>query len=934
MPGERHCLQSAAAQLLNMTAETHENTTATIFTPFFRESYKLWRKPSVMSGNFVLFSRLFVGICAAVILIVMCSHAAGASPAVPIIQKTVKYRILRRLSPEQQVPSLAGQLGEEQEVQTPADALLIGNHQSYPVHFTQGSFSYSQNSLDKTRPRVKIIKLQRGGMMRPASSIFTTHSPYKGPGFDESRIPDNSLPQKDENTENMYNSNINWIKYPKKPGSEGGIPMTPLSKVDEDKSARKLNSVFPSQAGRLQSAQLLTQRGLGSDFLETNLLPTVRVQSGAGRMQLKNFFDFTDQFWGGAQSLSNSLSVIKRNPSQEKPTSISKFPQNQNSVSSKEMLEHNNIQSYLFKESPAQIYTVKNVGQKAFRGQRNTANWAPKQSLSGTQEKSRFISNLNHFTRTDPKKEESGAQIGFGRRQVIFYPTPHKAAAPTPGFLHPVSENKNRQNLVSAVHSQDSRKAFGVLQDRVNVTLRELRQECTAGQSVERFHRLDGLTNPERKPEETSGLSSAERTQCTLDKGVDTGFKFSNAYPLSQKYGFGQRRPAATTTTPAKLGMVKMSPPSPVTQVSSTTTVQPFTSMLKSQQPETGASMNRNENRFRPYKGRFGLEGYGSQPLEGAKALPQSADSPVKPKPSFKRLELRSSEVSRPKPIMIYRLYNQRDKEPGSSGDFKMPPKIARADGSISRFTSNKAHILQRFLPSKNRTVGTDSRTSWKYPAWISPIVSSSLYLSSLEQSTDELKPKAADGNKPAAEEVPKFRTLTSRTVRGKRVKLTQTGSRKFLRPIAINSTGNSVIRRLPRVKAVTYEDVLGSASFSSVRSPGRHQDRFPNVTTVRGEGWSSKSDDVKNMSGSPKANVTNEETASVYRKEEADNEVETSDLFFESEGSGNLDLSDVLSTASENGPAGNDLLELDYLRKSTGNVSFKSLSKSHLEQQ
>ncbi|XP_043954242.1 uncharacterized protein LOC122820726 [Gambusia affinis] len=767
----------------------------------FRVSYKPWRELSAMSGSVVLFSRLFVGICAAVILIVMCSHAARASPAEPTIQKTVKYSLVRRLNPEQQLPSLAGQLGKEQEVQTPADALSISNHQFYPVHFTQGSFSYIQNGLNKTRPRVKIIKLQRGGMMRPASGVFTTHSPYKRPGFDESRIPDNSLPQKDEN---MYNSNINWIKYPKKPGSKGGIRLTPLSKGDENKSARKLSSVFPSQTGRLQSAQLLTQRWLGRDFLETNQLPTVRVQSGASRMQLKNVFDFTNQAWGGVQSLSNSLSVIKRNSSQEKPTSISKFPQNQNSISSKEMLGHNNIQSYRFKESPAQIYTVKNVEQKPFRGQRNTANWAQKQS--GTQEKSRFISNLNHFTSTNPNKDESEAQIGFGRRQVIFYPTPHKAAAPAPGFLHPVSEDKNQLNLVSVVHSQGGRKAFGVL-DRVNVTSRELRQEYTAGQSVKRFH-----------------------------------------------------------------------------------------------------------------------------PLEGAKALPQRADSPVKPKPSFKGFELlRSSEVSRPKPIRIYRLYNQRDKEPGSSGDFKMPPKIARADGSISRFASNKAHVLQGFLPSKNQTVGSRSRTNWTYAAWISPIASSS-YLSSLEQSTD--KPKAADGNQPAAEEVPKFRTLTSRTVRGKRVKLTQTGSRKLPRPIAINSTGNSVIRRLSRVKAVTYEDVLGSASFSSVRSPVRHQDRFPNMTTVQGEGWSSKSDDVKNTSGSPKANVTNEETVSVYRKEEADSEVETSDLFFESEGSGNLDLSDVLSTASENGPAGNDLLELDYLRRATGNVSFKSLSKSHLEQQ
>ncbi|KAK5618694.1 hypothetical protein CRENBAI_014001 [Crenichthys baileyi] len=898
-----------------------------------------------MTGSCLFFPRLFVMICAPVLLTIMCSHAVRASPTVPIVQKRVKYSTLRRLYPAQQFPSLAGLLFKESEVQTPADTLSISNHQSHPVPFTQGSFSYSQNSLDKTQPRVRITKVQRSEM-RPASSIFTTHSLYRGQSFDKSRIPKNTLPQKEENTGNLYNSKVNMLKYPKKPGSEGEIWTSHSSKLDEDASARKLYSVFPSQTGSLPNAQPQTLGIEGSEFMEKNLLPTIRVWSGATKMQPSKVIDFTSQTQNRAESLGNSLSVIKRNPSHEKSPIDSKFPLNRNPISSEKMLEPKNIQSYLFKDSPSQVHAVTGSRQEVFRGASDAVSWTQKQSPSGAQEKSRFISNFNHFTRTDPSNQEFESQIDFSRPQVRLYPTPHKVLTPTRGFLHTLSaEDKNQESLVSVVdsHSQDSRKTFASL-DQVNAISRELTQDYKPRHSIKRIHHLN-----RQKPVEMPGSSSSDRTQSSLDKGKDFRFGFSKNYPYSsQKYSFGQRKASATTTTPAKPDRMETNSPSSVTQVSRTSTAQPFTSTLMGPQDETGARIDRNasENRFRLYKGRFGLKGFGSQPLEGANALPLSADTSIAPKPSFKGFELRNSEISRPKRIRIHRWHNHRDEtEPGNSGDFKTPPSTARGAGSVQGFKSNHTTIqvqtYQGFQPSKNRTVRVRSRTSWNYseqnPLWLTEIASSS-YLGLEGRQKDQMSPspmpRTAKENRPATEEGAWFKTPTSSTVRGKRVKLVQTGGRKLIGPIVRNSTSNSVIRRPPRVKAVTYEDILGSASFSSVRAPG-HQGHFPNMTIGEEEGWSSKSDGVKNMSRSPEANVINEkkDRESVERKEEADNEVETSDLFFESEGSGSFDLSNVLLTATEEASAGNDLLELDYLRKSTGNISFKSLSKSHLEQ-
>ncbi|XP_012730179.2 uncharacterized protein LOC105934637 isoform X2 [Fundulus heteroclitus] len=893
-----------------------------------------------MPATFVLFSRLFAVICAPVVLIIMCSHAAKASPAAPIGQQGVKYSIPRRLNTVQQVSSSAGLPFQGSEVQAPGGSLSISNQQSHPVQFTQGSFSYIQNGLDKTRPRVTITKVQRGGM-RPASNVFTSHSLYEGQSFDGSRIPVSALPQTERNIGNLYNPSINRVKYPKKTAGEREIWTSGSSRADKDASARKSYSVFPSQTGRLQSEKPVAPAGYGSDFMETNQLPAVGVRGGAAGMQPRKALDSTGQAWGRAESLGDGLSVIKRNPSHEKLTSISNFQKHPNSVSSGETPEHKRIHSYLFKESPAQVYAeTRPVGRDVVRGQGDAASLAQKQSLTGAQENSRYASNFNHFTRTDANKREPQAQIGFSRPRVIIYPTPNKAVTPPPGFPHPAPAEDDK-SLVSVAHShsQDGRKTFAPL-DRANETPVKLTQDYKPRPSIKRFHRVDELTNSERKPvKETSGLFSTEGTRPSLDEGKNGRFRFSYAYPhLSQKYSFGQKRAPAFANTLAKPGRVETSSPSPVTPVSSASTAPPIKGTLQSPR-------NATDTRFRLYKGRFGLKGYGSQPLEGAKALPESADASVAHRPRFKGFELRSSEISRPKRIRIHRLSKQGGETGPEGGESSSTrePSAARGDGSVRSFTTNhttnKVRTLQGFQASRNRTTLALSRTSWTYPDQnplrLSKIASSS-FISSAGHLGDHLSappgPRAAGGNRPAVPVGPRFKSPTSSTVRGKRVNQTQAGTRKLVGPLARNATLNAAIHRPPRVKAVTYADILGSASFSSVRAAGRRTGPFANATAGQEHGWSSESDEAKkNTSRSPEAGVNGDEDGGrVERKE--DNEVAMPDLFFESEGSGGLDLSDVLSAATEGEQAGSDLLELEYLRKSTGNMSFKSLSKSHVE--
>lgn len=98
---------------------------------------------------------------------------------------------------------------------------------------------------------------------------------------------------------------------------------------------------------------------------------------------------------------------------------------------------------------------------------------------------------------------------------------------------------------------------------------------------------------------------------------------------------------------------------------------------------------------------------------------------------------------------------------------------------------------------------------------------------------------------------------------------------------------------------------------------------------------WTLESEDVvqsrDNMSRGPEANAEGE---GGLRGEDVDSDINTSDLFLDNEGSGSggFNVSDIFSSRAPTQSLSGDLLELDYLRISAGNISFKSLKQSHTE--
>lgn len=173
------------------------------------------------------------------------------------------------------------------------------------------------------------------------------------------------------------------------------------------------------------------------------------------------------------------------------------------------------------------------------------------------------------------------------------------------------------------------------------------------------------------------------------------------------------------------------------------------------------------------------------------------------------------------------------------------------------------------------------------------------------------------------------FNTPTSTKVRGRRVKAKQ-GTTKT--PSAPTNITGYTIRRLPklraRVKAFTFADILGSASFSGVRAtsqtPIADKENFPATTKQ------------PYHSGNHTSMSSEDETEKFINAEENKFEkgadMKASDLFLDNEGSGGFNMSDVLSSRSQ--ALGEDLLELNYLHTSTGNVSFESVWLSQTEKQ
>lgn len=770
-----------------------------------------------------------------------------------------------------------------------------------------------------------------------------------------------------------------------------------------------VSSLLLPPNGGYWTTLLPTPRGHYSGYKETNELAAVGVQSTSSRIQSSKFLGFASQTAPRAPSISKSLdtSVIKSNPSPEKLTSsITDFSQGMNSVSSSETQRYKKAQSYLFKNSQTSFHGRETMKKVTSDGAGLFSITPHEQQTSAAQGYSRLSSDLRRFQQShqkDPTKEvrrpsnnvrqlyhnSTVAHYGAQTHSLTKYP-PVTTISSTPTQLSSYPASGKTLESFAPVHHADSQYSNAPSSETAVVgkplikATRGSMHDYKPAQSTNSLYGFRGFENPTRRAvKDPPILSSSDGN--SFDKGKIHKFKIGNGFSsLSPKYSFGLWGTSTTTTTQAKPEMTPTysSSPSPrifyITQTTTVSTPGSFPSGFKEVRSESDTHMdiNQNHRQFRISKKIYGLKGFGSQPLEGAEALVREPDKSATLQQDFEGFELRSSQIWQPKSSRIHRWYNQTGEAKQGTGktstqsqnkqqseDFKSLLKAAGSVESVnpSRFSpdkykkNRKTYAFLGFQLVQNRNGNANSTIHWKYteqsPTTGSPTHKvSSAYLTPAGgltvESSLKSEPRTVNKSKPVAMKARLLNISTSSIVRGRRVK----GKRreKLNKSVSLsNNTVNVAIVRLPKCPiSVTYADILGSASFSSVRvttqapTTTTDKDYFLNttVTTRQKEGEQESSE---NTSRSPEANAENdvEDFSSVEEKEqsvksgEADRGMETFDPYLEGEGSGNSHLNHVLSPDITKSQALNeDLSEQDYLQKSTGInwFSFKSMKLSH----
>lgn len=741
---------------------------------------------------------------------------------------------------------------------------------------------------------------------------------------------------------------------------------------------------WPLKAGEYWSGSLPALRGHYSGHKETNELSAVRVPSASGGIQSSKFLGFASQTVSRAPSISRGLdaSVIKRNPGPEKLTSS--IHPDLSSVAGGEAPRHKKVQSYLFKDSQASL----NMGDDTVAGGRQRTGGLTTMPL-----KQLYSRHASHFIhRKAPVREDDVHPLHFNT-SVVQSSTTHQLIStvhppPVQHSLHPAAGNKESFAAVSHAASQDDyeRSAGG------SVHGYELGRPTKSIYGIRGFENPPWPTRKEQLP-----ASSSRRTHSqpySFNKGKDYKFKISHVHPsLSPKYSFGQRGGSSLTPKSAKLerAPTDYSPPAPSSSPSGssdliqTTTVSApklFTSGFKDIHPllpesDPGTGRKPDQREVRAFKTIYRLRGFGTRPLEGAKTLVR--------KPDTHGSELRSPQIWQPKssrwsdqtgetgPESISTPTHMQNEQSSAGAESPQKPAGSSESAEGSAFTpekdkkKRKIYTFLGFQSVRDRIGKAPKETHWNYterdPTVASPPArraSSAQFRSAGGlgvQSSSASGPRSTNTSKPVEAKASLLGASTSSTVRGRRVKGKHINSRKPDRSTPLSGGAvNAAIVRQARVKAVTYADVLGSASFSSVRAaastPTTPADEgyFPNTTAVSeqtggGGHWTSKPDDGGqsrgNTSTSPGAKAEDEVegfNGAEGRNRENNTEVKGDfDAFLDNEGSGSgaFDPSDVFSNVTTVQPSpkvSEDLLELDYLRLSTENISFKSVKLSHAE--
>lgn len=948
-------------------------------------------------------------------LYVLCLHSLPhlASPITTPGDNGVKHNVLRRLhTPYSQYNALFTSLSTETGLQTGtnSETLTSGNreassiiyHQSSPLPFTQGSFSYNQNTQDNKRSRAGITGVL--SEVRPASSIFASHSQHGGQSSERLQSRVNNLPlfQEVARSGNSYHSYPVIIRKSSHKGAaspfhqrsrpsqvwepkdapksytEEKVPREDSPKVAEDETVWQPSrpAIFSARTGGYRSSSLPTSRGHYSGYKETNVLTVAGPSSTSNGIQSSNFLSFASQTAPRAPSVSNSFdaSVIKSNASPEKLTSsITDFSQGFHPVSSSEAQKHKKARSYLFIDAQTSLGGHEAVKTVAADGPSAFPTTPHQQRPSDAQVQGRFSSNFKQLQRSQSRETTKEVQhlsdygnalyhdanVAQHGAQTDSFTRYQRTTAETQMSLRPVP----RESFAHTPHADfQGKHATGseksVVSSQVNATRRGLMLANKPGQTIKSVFGLRGFQNPMwravKEPSILSPSGSNERINSqrySFDKGK---FKIANIYPsLSPKYSFGQRKASTTPSKPERTPTGYSSPSPGTADIGHTgTTARPFTPLMDS---------NSDPRQFRIYRRMYGLKGFGTRPLEGAKPLVGEPEKSDRVQQSFEGFKPRSSQIWRPKSSKTHKWNNKP--EPGSSHETTVSPNERSSEDLKPLLkTEGGTEVVTRLTPGKynekNRSIDplVSNKTPWRYKEQNPTAASASHRIfSSYLRSAGDLKvesstksePRTPNRARPVVMKASLLSSSTSSVVRGKRVKGKHTSGEKLgASPSLTSEAGNAaIVRRPARVKAVTYADVLGSASFSGARAtahtPIAPADRDSNTTaatfsskdavhgddTSRGPGAHAE-DEGKDFSRA-------EENKLGVRSEGADSDMKASDLFLDDEGSGSgaFNMSDVFSThATKSQGLSEDLLELDYLRVSTGNISFQSMKLSHTE--
>ncbi|XP_078132749.1 uncharacterized protein LOC144534614 [Sander vitreus] len=794
-----------------------------------------------MSGNSALYSRplfVFALVYAAVMSFIKCSDAAArASPITTQVDNGVKHIVLRRLyTPYSQHPFFTGlpltktglQTGTNVETDTRGndrEALSIIDHQTNPLGFTEGSFSYNQYSPNNRLSRAETTRTLVQSGVRPAHSS----QPLSGNSYNSYPVITRKASHKEAASPFQQSSSPPQVWDPKD---------AQKSYIKEKVPRNDSPPLFSFLTGRYWSTSLPTSRGHYSGFTVTNELAAAGAQSTSTGIQSSKFLSSLSQTASRASSISNSLdaSAIKSIPRPEKlTTSITDFSQGFHSVSSSETPRHKKVKSYLLKGS-----------QNSFGG---------------------------HET----------VHTVTGDGSSAFSTTPHKQRA------------SNAQ-----VYS------------RVSSNIKQL-QQSERKDPTKKVQHLSKNSNP---------LTNSQRY--SFDKGKDYKIAKRHIYPsLSPKFSFGQRE---ASTTPAEIERTPTDNFSDIIPTKTWPSPRPFTSGFEEARPllhesDAGMDSNPDHRQFRIYKRIYGLKGFGTRPLEGAKTLVSEPDMSARVQQGFEGFKHRGSQI-----WQLKSSHSTMSRNEVRSEDLKPLLTTAGSTESVTRFTPDvykNRHKIYTFLgfgPLQNSIAKNNAHK--QNPTSPSPRISSAILRSAGKptiESSPKSEPRSPNETKSVATEASMLNSSTSRIVRGNGKKLNEYTLTK--------DTGNAAIVRLPkrpaRVIAITYADILGSASFSGVtattQTPITPADKdYLTATTKQKEGaghWTLNSEDAVLSSGNtsrgPAAHAKDEVDFSSVEEnklgvgsEEVDNGMKTSDFFLDNEGSGSgaFDMSDVLSTDTSQG--------------------------------